>query len=120
MCVCVCVCACVCACVRVCVFQLSHKTSMLYCSVADAAHGHVRGDLVQLCKEGNTNNLIMIIHLFITVSSVWSTLTNTSAQTVGGMGDESAKQNRSHMCVCMDRSHYWMISVSTVLTCGQH
>ena len=25
------------------------------CSVADVAHGYVRGDLVQLCKEGNTD-----------------------------------------------------------------
>lgn len=46
---------CVCACAYVCVFAFVCDLFSFHAdSVADAAHGHVRGDLVQLCKEGNT------------------------------------------------------------------
>ena len=38
--------------IRLCTSLLCHLSSCMLCSVADAAHGYVRGDLVQLCKEG--------------------------------------------------------------------
>jgi len=37
----------------------------VYYSVADVAHGHVRGDLVLLCKQGSTENYFTYLFMSI-------------------------------------------------------
>ena len=86
-------------CLRVCVCACVFHCFIYHCSVADVAHGYVRGDLVQLCKEGSSDDLIIIIYvpLMLAQCVALSRALQHRQWEVWVMTVHS--KNRSHTCV---------------------